>query len=181
MAGLIHIDGDWHPLVSEGGHATAPVSRPREMAVVAQLAQQFDHVSAERLVSGPGLVHLYGALAAIDGQTVPPLTAEEISAKGQTEDDAYCHEALEMFCGLLGTLAGDLALVLAARGGVYLGGGIVPRLGEFFVRSSFRERFEAKGRMRALLSGIPTFVIEAPRAAMLGDLVALDRSGTASH
>ena len=81
-----------------------------------------------------------------------------------------------MFCALLGTVAGDLALTLGARGGIYIGGGIVPQLGEFFARSPFRARFEAKGRFSAYLAGVPTYVIRAPYAALSGASEALDRA-----
>jgi len=85
-----------------------------------------------------------------------------------------CTETLHLFCALLGTVAGDLALTLGARGGVFVGGGIVPRLGEFFARSAFRERFLAKGRFRSYLETIPTRVIRAPYAALTGAAHALD-------
>ena len=124
--------------------------------------------------SGPGLVALHDALRALDGAPAVPVSAEEVSTRAQAAACPYCMEALSMFCALLGTVAGDLALTLGARGGIYIGGGVVPRLGEFFAHSAFRTRFEAKGRFQPYLAQIPTWVIRSPHAALLGASAALD-------
>lgn len=171
--------GGWVPLQGEGGHATLVARTPREAAVMDALGRQFGHVSAERAVSGPGLIDLHAALLAADG--LPPSAASpsaaEILRAALDGSDARCAEAIELFCAFLGTMAGNLALTLGARGGVYIGGGIVPRLGEAFDRSPFRERFEAKGRFRDYLAAIPVWVIDAARSPALGGAArALDAS-----
>lgn len=160
MAGLMHLGGRWAALAGEGGHATLSPLTPREMAVAQRLHQRFGHASIERAVSGPGLVWLHDALSELDGDAPQPgLSAAEICDRGRTETEPRAHEALMMFLALLGSAAGNLALTLGARGGVYIGGGIVPRLIDVAGTSPLRERFVGKGRMRALLEPIPLRVI----------------------
>jgi glucokinase len=154
-------EGRWTALQTEGGHVTLPATLPKERAVIDRLALRYGHVSAERVVSGAGLQDIYRALCELTCEA--PL-AEQLTAADITErfrSDARCAEALHLFCAFLGSTAGNLALTVGARGGVYIGGGIVPRLGALFEDSPFRERFEAKGRFRDYLAEIPTFVINA--------------------
>jgi glucokinase len=153
---------------SEGGHATLPGSSAREDRVIQHLRERFGHVSCERAVSGPGLENLYAAIAAIDGMQVPGRDAPEITRAGLDGSCATSRAALEMFCAFLGTIAGDMALAYGARGGVFIAGGIVPRILEFLERSEFRARFAAKGRMRAYLEQIPTSVIIHSDATFVG-------------
>ncbi|WP_137894687.1 glucokinase [Ramlibacter sp. 2FC] len=168
--------GGWVPLRGEGGHVSLAPDNAREQQVVAALARRHGHASAERAVSGQGLVDIHRALCEADGLAPPEdWGAAEVSQAALAGSDARCVEALTMFCALLGSVAGNLALTLGAQGGVYLGGGIVPRLGPWFDRSPFRARFEAKGRFRAYLAAIPVFVIEAAQSpALLGAARALD-------
>lgn len=173
MSALIPDGGPGIPVAGEGGHVSASAANPREDAILARLRAEYEHVSAERLLSGQGMVNILDALAAIDGKPTQNVQAPQITERGLAGTDALCVETLELFCAMLGSVAGDAALMFGARGGVYIGGGIVPRLGDFFDRSQFRARFEAKGRMSALLAGIPTSVIDAPHAALAGSLVAL--------
>jgi len=152
----------WIALQGEGGHVTLAAANAREASVLAVLRDRFGHASAERAVSGQGLEALYVALCQLNGGSGnTALPAEEVSRRAIAASDPQCVEALEMFCAFLGNVAGNLALTLGARGGVYVGGGIVPRLGETFMRSRFRASFEDKGRFRAYLEAIPVFVIEA--------------------
>ena len=160
--------GRWTALSGEGGHVTmAPVS-DRESAVLGQLRKSIDHVSAERVLSGPGLVNLYNALSILDGREPAALTPAQITANALAGSEHHCVEAVEMFCAMLGTVAGNLALTLGARGGVYIAGGIVPRLGTLFAHSRFRKRFTEKGRMRDFLAPIPTYVVTHELPAFLG-------------
>ena len=155
--------GGWVPLQGEGGHVSLAAATAREVAVVDQLRRRYGHASAERAVSGAGLEALHEALARIDGLgDFTPLPAAEISSRALAATDARCTESLALFCAFLGSVAGNLALTLGARGGVYIGGGIVPRLGEAFARSPFRARFEDKGRFRDYLAAIPAYVIDTP-------------------
>jgi glucokinase len=151
----------------------------REDGVVQALRSRFGHVSAERVLSGAGLVHLHDALRAIDGLPAEPRSAPEITgATGLGAGEPTCVEAVALFFAFLGSVAGDLALTLGARGGVFVAGGIVPRLGTAIERSPFRGRFEAKGRYRAYLEAIPTAVIrDAPALALRGASASLDDAG----
>ncbi len=153
----------WLPIAGEGGHVTLSASNAQEYAAIEQLRQRYGHVSAERVISGPGLVDLYHALCELkDGQGREITTPAEVIERAEALPRSTAQEALDMFCGLLGSVAGDLALTLGARGGVYIGGGIVPRLGARFDRSPFRQRFESKGRFKTYLAAIPTWVIQSP-------------------
>jgi glucokinase len=168
VSGLVPAGSRWLPLTGEGGHVTMAAVTERENGVLQWMRRHFDHVSAERCLSGPGLVNLYNALAALDGVPAAPYTAAQITDPTTMAQDPLCREATAMFCALLGTVAGDLALTLGAQGGVYIAGGIVPRLGAHFADSGFRARFEAKGRLSPYLAAIPTYVVTHPLPAFLG-------------
>lgn len=155
-------------LVTEGGHATLSSENRREDVVILELREQLHHVSVERVLSGPGLVQLYHAIAKIDGVTAPARSSGGIVRHAVAGDCPVSREALELFCAFLGSVAGNVALTLGARGGLFIGGGIAVRFTEFLERSAFRERFEAKGRMSAYLAQIPTAVIVRPHPAFLG-------------
>jgi glucokinase len=180
VAGLLPTRHGWVAVPGEGGHATVAASDDFEAAILAAARRDFPHVSAERLLSGIGLPVLHGAVATVLGQAVAPgalLTAGDIVERGLSGSDVACARTLDSFCALLGSFAGNVALVLGARGGVYIGGGIVPRLGERFFNSNFRERFEAKGRFQAYLQAVPTFLITDTLAALSGAALALEQHG----
>ncbi len=168
VGGLVRGDGHWLPLASEGGHVAFAPANPREAAVLAYAWQFHEHVSAERLVSGPGLEFIHRALLAIDGRPAAELKAADIVEGALQQGDAICRETVDLFCSVLGTVAADLALTLGALGGIYIGGGVVPHLGDYFARSPFRARFENKGRMSVLTQAIPTYVITAEYPAFTG-------------
>jgi glucokinase len=168
VSGLVPCAAGWVPLTGEGGHATMAPATDRESAVLDHMRRRFDHVSAERVLSGPGLVNLYNTLAEINGVPSRGYTAAQITDLGMRGEDPVCVEAATMFCAMLGTMAGNLGLTFGARGGVYIAGGIVPRLGRFFADSPFRTRFQAKGRFEAYLAAIPTYVVTHEFAAFLG-------------
>ena len=161
------------PINGEGGHVTlAPVNELEEK-VVRILRREFGHPSAERALSGSGMVNLYNALCEVDGVAARPLTPAEVTS--QVDTDPQCGGAIDLFFSLLGNVAGNLALSLGARGGMYIGGGIVPRLGDRIDRSLFRARFEDKGRFRSYLQGIPIWVVNARMSpALIGAARALD-------
>ncbi len=175
VSGLVPTPAGFVALASEGGHATLAPADTREGAVLDRLRRRFDHVSAERALSGQGLVTLYTTLAEIAGMPAGPFTPAQIADRAIGESEPLVRDALAMFCAMLGTVAGNLALTLGARGGVYIAGGIVPRLGARFAESAFRQRFEAKGRMRPYLAAIPTYVVTHPIPAFLGLLALLER------
>lgn len=168
--------GHWIPLQSEGGHVTFGAADERQVPILRELSRRYGHVSAERLLSGPGLVNLYRALAAIEGVPAERLTPPQVSARALAGTCPLCREALETFCALLGTVAGNLVLTLGARGGLYIGGGIVPRLFDYFVGSPFRASFERRGRFSAYLAAVPSYVILAEHPALLGASAAFDHA-----
>lgn len=169
--------GGWVPLEGEGGHVTLPASTPRERVVMEGLVRRYGHASAERVTSGQGLLDTFGLLCEADGVTMGPVaSAAEVTDAALHAGQPQALEALNIFCALLGSVAGNLALTLGARGGVYIGGGIVPRLGDWFQASPFRERFETKGRFEAYLKAIPVWVITSRQSpALMGAARALDK------
>lgn len=168
--------GGWVPIAGEGGHVTLPAATARERLVMDALVRRHGHASAERVASGTGLLESCHILCEADGADAGAFTsAAAVTEAALQGRHPQAREALEMLCGVLGTVAGNLALTLGARGGVYIGGGVVPRLGTWFDASPFRERFEAKGRFEAYLRGIPVWVITAQQSpALLGAARALD-------
>src|SRR5262249_19601507 len=141
VSGLVPSGNGWIPLTGEGGHATMAAATDRESGVLDQMRPHFDHVSAERALSGPGLVNLYNALAIITGVPAKGYTAAQITDSAVRAEDPLCVETTTMFCAMLGTIAANLALTLGARGGVYIGGGGVPPLRPTFPDSPPSARF----------------------------------------
>ena len=166
--------GRWLPFSGEGGHVTLAATDEREAALLGWLRVQHGHVSAERVLSGNGLLNLYRAICALDGAAPRALQPADVTAAAKDGADAQCVATVRQFTAFLGNAAGNLALTLGARGGVYLGGGIVPRLGSAFDASLFRRHFMAKGRFASYLEPIPSWVIVAPAPALLGASRALD-------
>ncbi len=168
VSAVVPVGGGAVPIRGEGGHITMPAADEHEAAVLDLMRRRFDHVSAERVLSGPGILNLYNALCEIAGEPQEQFTPAQITDVKTGEEHPRAREATQMFCAMLGTVAGDLALILGARGGIYIAGGIVPRLGARFAESQFRERFEAKGRFRDYLAAVPTYVITRSYPALLG-------------
>jgi len=173
VASLVFGAGHEIAVPGEGGHVDLAAGNDREAAVIAHLRARFGHVSAERVLSGPGLVTLYGALASLSGKAADPaLTPSGIAERARRGTCDIASETVQLFCGWLGAVAGDLALTIGARGGIYIGGGIVPGWlaggPGLFSEDIFRARFEAKGRFSAWLSRIPVHVIRREDAALLG-------------
>jgi glucokinase len=176
VSGVIPCGARWIALAGEGGHASFAPANREEVAILELLWSEFGHVSAERLLSGMGLELIHRAL------TDRRLAAADITAGAL---DATCFDSrrsVDTFCAILGSVAGNVALTLGATGGMYIGGGIVPRLGALFAQSAFRSRFEDKGRLGAYLARIPTYLITEPYpalpgvAAMLADHLAEGRA-----
>jgi glucokinase len=168
VSGLIPAGSSWTALSSEGGHVTFSPANELEVAVLQYAWREFEHVSAERFLSGAGVELIHRALAHVQGRPPENLTAPEISRRALAGECALSAQVLDVFCGMLGTVAGNLAVTLGAQGGIYIGGGIVPRLGERFAGSPFRSRFEQKGRFASYLAQVPTYVITAEYPAFLG-------------
>jgi glucokinase len=168
VAGLVQNGADHVVVPTEGGHATIAADSLREEAILNVLRQRYGHVSGERILSGPGIENLYQIVAALDGTAAPPRDAAQITVAALEGACPTSLEALNIFCAMLGGFAGNLALTYGARGGVYIAGGIAPRILEFLANSEFRRRFEKKGRLAAYLKAIPTQVIVHPAATFLG-------------
>jgi glucokinase len=175
VAGVMHTRHGWMALPGEGGHMTLAPADDFESELLRRVRGQYPHVSAERLLSGIGLPTLHQGVAAVMGLAAPELATHAIVDAGLNGDDPVCSRTLDQFCALLGGFAGNVALTLGARGGVYIGGGIVPRLGDRFFHSAFRERFEAKGRFQDYLAAIPTVLITDTLAALTGAALAIEQ------
>ena len=168
VSALVAAQSGWIPIPTEGGHVTMAACNQREAQVIEYLRHKFDHCSAERVLSGPGLVNLYRTLCRLDGQSPADLSPEQITDQAQDGSCTTCAEALDMFLAMLGTVASDLALTYGARGGVYIAGGIVPKLGKSVIASPFRSRYEDKGRFSDYVADIPTFVVTNKLPAFIG-------------
>ena len=167
-------------IASEGGHATLAGTCEQEDRIVDHLRKRFGHVSAERAISGSGLENIYQAIAALEGLDVPPRNATEITRTALSGECQLARRSLHTFCAFLGSFAGNVALTFGARGGLYIAGGISPRILDFIVHSEFRKRFEAKGRFREYLAAIPSYVITHPATALIG-LKSLVESGASNR
>jgi len=175
VSGLLSTPAGPVPVVGEGGHATLAAADAGEARVLDWLRDELGHVSAERVLSGAGIVNLHRAASALAGRPAEELDAAAITARAVGGSDPVAVEAVELFLAFLGGFAGNLALTLGARGGVFIAGGIVPRLGDRIDRSLFRQRFEAKGRFRPYLEAIATrVVLDTATIALRGADAALD-------
>ncbi len=180
VGAVVQTTGGWVALPGEGGHATLAPADTLESELLAVLRRQFGHVSAERLLSGMGLPLLHRALTEVLGRAPAdgaalPASASQIVAAALAGSDDLAGRTIDCFCALLGGFAGNVALTLGARGGLYIGGGIVPRFTDRFFASSFRERFEAKGRFQDYLAAIPTALIIDTLAALDGAALAIEQ------
>jgi glucokinase len=168
VSALVPTSDSWAVMTGEGGHVAMAAASREEQDVIAIVRERFDgHCSAERVLSGPGLVNLYVALAELAGRGRPTVTPEDVTNLAR-QSEPLARKTLALFFALLGTVAADLAVTTGARGGVYIGGGIVPRLAAELKKSGFRARFEAKGRYREYIAAIPTYLITAPTPAFRG-------------
>jgi len=153
---------------SEGGHACFAPGDPIEDEILRILRKRYDRVSIERLICGPGLLNMHRALAEIDGRESHIEDPAQITTEALEDMNSHCGATLARFCAILGAVAGDIALTTGSRGGVFIAGGIAPRILPFLQASPFRERFERKGRFQDYMAAIPTNVILHKHAALLG-------------
>jgi glucokinase len=166
--GLLRRNGLLYPVVGEAGHVGFAPETQVQIDILRALRDRFDRVSVERIVSGSGLENTYWALPQIHGEKRPALIAEQIFDAGMSNDDPRAAEALQMFFETLGQAAGNVALMLGALDGIYIGGGIVRRYPKLLETSRFRSGFEGKGRHRPLLESIQTQLIMHPQPGLLG-------------
>lgn len=155
-------------LPTEAGQAALTPGNDIEMALLAEMLKERSHVPTEHALSGPGLMNLHAALCVLRGTQAAYRTPGEITQAAIAGTDPLARESLEIFCGLLGSTVGDMALLYGAQGGVYLAGGILPHIRDFLVGSSFVERFLNKGPMRAALERIPVRLVEHGQLGVLG-------------
>jgi glucokinase len=168
IAALVPATDGWAVLSGEGGHANVAATNREEAEVIARIRDRHDgRCSAERVLSGPGLVNLYVALAEIAGRGQPTVTPSDVTALAR-QGEPLARKAQAMFFALLGSVAGDVALTTGALGGVFIAGGIVPQVLEAFSKSEFRARFEAKDGYSDYMAAIPTHVITNPHPAFRG-------------
>ncbi|MFS1524778.1 glucokinase [Microbulbifer sp. 2304DJ12-6] len=174
VAGLAEVDGRYHVLAGEGGHANLTVSTQRELQLLRILMQNRTPVFNEWVLSGGGLVNLYRAVCVLNGQAPEDLTPPDVSARGLEGSDPLCRETLLDFLNFLGSAAGDAALYLGARGGVFLGGGILPRIAQLLPESAFEHRFLSKGRVAKWMEAVPVFALNTGYQALIGAAVQLE-------
>lgn len=160
--------GGWVALAGEGGHVGFAPQDELEVDLLRFLQQRYGRVSCERLLSGDGLVNIYEFLSVQAGKPAERPSPADITARGLEQGERIARDALRRFCAILGSAAGDLALILGSSGGVYIGGGIVPRLLPLLLDSPFEQRFLDKGRLSTLLREMPIFVILDNTLALLG-------------
>jgi glucokinase len=167
VAGLARSERGDVAIATEGGHAAFAPTDEVEVEVWRRLTARHGRASIERLLSGQGLFDLYRALAEIEGNNAP-LGDEQAVMSAGLAGDALASATLDRFCAIMGSVAGDLALSFGARGGVFVSGGIAPRMADRLAASPFRERFEAKGRLSDYVRTIPTFLVTHPYPAIVG-------------
>ncbi|GAA4495343.1 glucokinase [Pseudaeromonas paramecii] len=168
VAHLVHTGSQWLSLPGEGGHVDFASNCEEEDAVLQVMRHDLGHVSAERLLSGPGLVNLYRALVKADGREPEDLQPKDVTERALADECTDCRRALSLFCVLMGRFGGNLALNMGTFGGVYIAGGIVPRFLDFFKSSGFRVAFEDKGRFQSYLKDIPVYLITHAHPGLLG-------------
>jgi glucokinase len=168
MSSLIPNGRGWTLVAGEGGHATLAASTEEEFAIIQMLWKRWSHVSAERVLSGAGLVNLYEALCALRGVEPLMLSPADVTKRAMDRSDETCVRAFDRFCDFLGSVAGDLALTIGAFGGIYIAGGILLRFKEALAASDFRQRFESKGRFAGMLAKMPTWLILEEQPGLIG-------------
>ena len=172
---LIKQGKKWVSLDGEGGHSSFAPNTRQQADVLLLLQQQFGHVSAERFLSGQGLVNIYHALCRLAGKQPEYFEPAQVSKAALSNECELTVQTLTLFCQVMGGFAGNLALNLDCRGGVYIAGGLVPRFVEFIEQSEFRSFFEEKGRLKDYLQTIPTYLITHDNPGLLGAAVYLQQ------
>lgn len=168
VAHLVHLDQRWISLPGEGGHVDFAPNSEEEDLILEVLRDELGHVSAERLLSGMGLINLYRAIVKSDKRIPENLKPHDITNRALADICIDSRRALSLFCVIMGRFGGNLALTLGTFGGVYIAGGIVPRFLEFFKSSGFRAAFEDKGRFKDYVKNIPVYMIIHDHPGLLG-------------
>lgn len=178
---LTWTDSGWLTLDGEGGHVDFAPNDENDLIVWRYIKAKLGRVPAEELLSGRGLVNIYTALALHQGGEPMFDDPADITQHALANTNPICLSAVEQFCRVMGSFAGNLALNLCTTGGVFIGGGIASRLGEFFVNSDFRKKFEDKGNFAGYVRDIPTYLINEPDHGLLGALAYLLQQTKEKH
>jgi glucokinase len=173
VGGYVRTSRGLTPLVTEGGHMDFAPADDLEIEILKYLRARFGHVSVERVLSGPGLSILFEAMSAVGGGAGESLEAHDITAQALRDENSFPGRVLSRFCAILGSVAGNIALVMGARDGLYLAGGILPAVADFLAASPFRARFEAKGRFEFYMQEIPARLIVQDYAGLIGAAASL--------
>ena len=176
--GVAHVlrTGDgYHVQATEGGHIDFAPLDSIEDAILARLRKRYRRVSAERVVSGPGLVDIYETLASIEGRAIQQLDDKQLWSLGTSGQDSLAAAAVDRFCLSLGSIAGDIALAQGGFAGVVIASGLGLRIKDTLLRSGFAERFRAKGRFEGLMAGLPVKLITHPQPGLFGAAAAFAR------
>jgi glucokinase len=168
IAGLVNLDKGYHVLDTEGGHADFPPINDQQAAVVNLLREEYGRVSLERLLSGKGILNIYKSLCALGSVDIAFVKPADIVAAALEGEDSIALQTLNMFCEGMGSAAGNLALTLGAKGGIYIAGGVVPKFQDFFIKSDFRLKFEDKGRFVNYLKPIPVYLVTRNNLGLIG-------------
>ncbi|MDB5440635.1 MAG: Glucokinase [Caulobacteraceae bacterium] len=158
--------GEWTPLPGEGGHIAVAAINDRESEVLAVLRHRLGRISAEEVTTEPGLINLQNALAQL--ADAPALANVEAILQAAKAGEPTAREAIRLFTGWVGDIAGNLALMVGARGGIYIFSALMATHPQLFDRALLRERFEDKGKMRGFMEGIPLFMVSTREAGLLG-------------
>lgn len=167
VAAITPIGEGWKVLTSEGGHVGFAPADDLERQILKTIKYKYPRVSVERVISGQGFSTLHQALATLRGEKVEMLSPSAITRRAIDNPQSNCGQVVDIFCSILGTFSGDMAVTFNATGGVYLAGGILPKIQDFFLGSRFRERFENKGRL-TYVKDIPTLQIMEKQPALVG-------------
>lgn len=168
VAALLPTDGGWQAVASEAGHTAFAPHDAEEAALLEEIWRRQDMVEVEQLLSGPGLLLLHAVVTALTGKEIVATDPAAITAEAAADPASPAARTVAAFARMLGGFAGDMALSFTARGGVFIGGGIVPHLGGLFDSHGFRQRFEAKGRFHDYVAAVPTSIITEPNPALIG-------------
>lgn len=168
VAGLVHAQHTWFPVPGEGGHVDIGPRSKRDFEIFPHLDKIGGRVSAEEVLSGRGLLNIYHAVCKAEAKKPTLKTPAEVSTAALADSDALAVEAVSLFATYLGRVAGDVALIFMARGGVYLSGGISQKIIPALKKPEFRAAFEDKAPHCELMRSIPTYVVTHPLAALAG-------------
>jgi len=176
VCGLLPSTNGWKPVMGEGGHVDFAPNSELQFEILKLLQKRFGHVSVERLLSGPGILNLYQALAEINEQKIQfESPAEVTSAALDVNPDQLSIDTLKLFCQIFGSVVGDAALNMGALGGVYITGGVIRNFLDFFLKSEFQNSFEDKGRLRDYMISIPIYFSKARYMGLLGAVKMLNK------